>query len=93
MNSGSAVLIALAPSALSGAIVTAVVFAAAIYLSGRARADSPGYSFTAPPGDYSQEYQDCAWPDDGSGRRYVPGYPADRERSRCAEEKALARPE
>jgi hypothetical protein len=58
-----------------------------------ARADSPGSGFTDPPYNYSDEYRDCAWPDDGSGRRYVPGYPIDRERSRCAEEKAPARPE
>ena len=88
MNSRSAVLIALAFAALSGAIVTAVVFAAAIYLSGRAHAESlDAYGFTAPPYNYSDEYHDCAWPDDGSGRRYQPGYPGDREWSRCGEEK------
>jgi len=38
------------------------------------------------PTIYSDEYRDSAWPDDGSSRRYVPGYRADRERSRCGEE-------
>ena len=79
-----AALADLALAVLTAAIVGAAVFAAALYLSGRAHADLPGYGFTAPAGTYDQEYQDCAWPDDGSGRRYVPGYPSDRERSRCA---------
>lgn len=60
------------------------VFAAAVALAVCARADLPGYGFTAPPYNYSYEYRECAWPDDGSGRRYVPGYPQDREKSRCA---------
>jgi hypothetical protein len=80
MNSRAPVLIALALAALSGAIVGAMVFAAALYLSGRAHAEGlDAYGFTAPPGNYSQEYQDCAWPNDGSGRRYVPGYQWDRK--------------
>jgi len=69
------------------AIVIGLI-APAVTLAVCARADSPGYGFTAPPYDYNDEYRDCAWPDDGSGRRYVPGYRADRERSRCGEEKA-----
>ena len=93
MNSRAPVLIALALAALSGAIVAAAVFAVALYLSGCARAESlDAYGFTAPPYNYFDEYQDCAWPDDGSGRRYVPGYREDHERSRCGEEKALAPP-
>jgi hypothetical protein len=43
------------------------VFAAAIALAVCARADSPGYGFTDPPYNCSDEYQSCAWPDDGSG--------------------------
>jgi hypothetical protein len=69
------------------AIVIGLI-APAVTLAVCARADSPGYGFTAPPYDYNDEYRDCAWPDDGSGRRYVPGYPSDRERSRCGQEKA-----
>ena len=66
--------------------IAGAIFAAVVAWAGCARADSPGYGFTAPPYDYNDEYRDCAWPDDGSGRRYVPGYPSDRERSRCGEE-------
>jgi len=50
------------------------VFAAAVALAVCPRADSLGYGFTDPPYNYSDEYRVCAWPDDGSGRRYVAGY-------------------
>ena len=53
-------------------IRTAIVIgliAPAVTLAVCARADLPGYGFTAPPYDYNDEYRDCAWPDDGSGRR------------------------
>ena len=46
------------------AIVGAMIFAA----------QDGQYGFGAAPYTYDQEYRDCAWPDDGSGRRYVPGY-------------------
>ena len=55
------------------------VIAAAVALAVCARADSPSYGFTDPPYDYGREYQDCPWPDDGSGRSYVPGYQWDRK--------------
>jgi len=67
------------------------VIAAAVALAVCARAASPDYGFTDPAYDYSREYQDCAWPDDGSGRRHVPGYLPDRERSRCAVERRKER--
>jgi hypothetical protein len=77
---------------IRAAIVIGVFAAAVTWAVCCARAEGlDAYGFTAPPYNYSDEYRDCAWPDDGSGRRYVPGYPADRERSRCAEEQAPPR--
>lgn len=36
------------------------------------------YGFTHPPYNYDDEYRENAWPDDGTGRRYHPGYREDR---------------
>jgi len=70
MNSRAAVIIALALSAWSGAIIGAI-FAAAVTLAICARAESPGYGFTNPPYANDREYRDCTWPDDGSGGRGI----------------------
>jgi hypothetical protein len=42
-----------------------------------ARADQ--YGFTSAPYSYDEEYRGCAWPDNGDGRRYRPGYEEDRK--------------
>lgn len=40
------------------------------------------YGFTDPPYKYDSEYQACAWPDDGSGQRFRPGYERDKRECR-----------
>ena len=49
---------------------------------GCARRGSPAapaqYGFSDPPYSYDREYEQCTWPDNGTGRRYRPGYIRDR---------------
>jgi hypothetical protein len=45
-----------------------------------AHGEDSRYGFVQAPGTYDSEYRECAWPDEGSGKRYHPGYAEDRAR-------------
>lgn len=67
----------------------AIAITLALIFASLAHADQ--YGFTNPPYTYDREYRHCAWPDDGTGRRYRPGYEEDRRRSNCDDGKAVRR--
>jgi len=65
-------------------VIAAIAILAFLTLAANAE-DADEYGFTIPPYNYEDEFLDCAFPDDGSGRRYHPGYGDDRRTCRGRE--------
>ena len=57
----------LLPAAMIAALLLVALAVAAL-------AAPAQYGFSDPPYSYNREYEQCAWPDNGTGRRYRPGY-------------------